>query len=228
MSVVKITNLSGQVVEVDQNSLVFNDFSQSLTQGEIPTEGYMVVAIAAANGLKRTALVPVSCWHDLITALQAHDAVLDAHDALLDTQVAALAAMDTTKQDKLSGTTAQYVRGNGTLATFPTIPTMPDITGKSDKANFTALSTLAAHGRSNGATSNPTNSPTDAPTNYGVLAAVLGADVNANNTKQNTTAANCNTIGTNLNALAVQFNALLTWLGLSKDAINNLRAAGAA
>lgn len=98
---------------------------------------------------------------------------------------------------------------------------------KSDKSQFSALSILGAHGRSNGSTTNPIDAPTNAPTNYGVLAAILGADANATNAKQNATAANVNAIAANLNALSTQFNALLTWLGFNQNAINNLRMAGA-
>ena len=90
----------------------------------------------------------------------------------------------------------------------------------SKKANFTALATLSAHGRSNGATNSPTNSKTD----YNTVTTLLGAVTDG----LNQTNAAQNTIATNLNALATQFNALLTWLGTNQTAINNLRLAGAA
>jgi len=227
MTMVKVTDTNGQVIEVDQDSLVYNDFTRSLINSDIPTEGYMVVGISAAGGLIRTALVPVAKWHEMtgtlqnqITALQAHDVVLDEHDAALAAHDTAIDAVVAGKQDKFAGTTAQYVRGNGSLSTFPTIPTMPDISGKSDKANFTALSVLAAHGQSAAATNSPTNSKTD----YNIVTTLLGTltdGLNQTNTAQNT-------IATNLNSLATKVNAIMTWLGLNKDAINSLRTAGAA
>lgn len=36
-----------------------------------------------------------------------------------------LDTLETTKQDKFEGTIAQYVRGDGSLATFPTVPSLP-------------------------------------------------------------------------------------------------------
>lgn len=220
MSLIKVFGSDGQVVEVEEDNLVFNDFTASPIEAMMPTEGHIVCVIAAANGLKRTALIPIGVWHDMVEDLEDTANSIHTHlQADIDGLEADLATINTTLSGKFNaptGTISQYIRGNGTLATFPSAV---DISGKSDKANFAVLSTLAAHGRSNGAT----NSPTDAPTNLNVVTTLLGGltgEVNATNGRQNTIAAN-------LNALATQFNALLIWLTTNQGSINNLRTAGA-
>lgn len=232
MSLVKVMDSNGQVVLLEQDSIVYNDFTRATVESGMPTDGYIVVCVSASNGLDRTCKVPLSVWTNMIATLETKVDDNHAHEIadvnLLQSGLDTLTAGVATKFTTPTGSTSQYVRGNGTLATFPSAV---DITGKSDKASFSALGTLAVHGRSNGVTTNATNLPNDAVTNYNVVTTLLGtltSAVNAANAKQNDIGVNVNTLSTNVNAFATQFNALLTWLGLSQSAINNLKTAGAA
>lgn len=69
----------------------------------------------------------------------------------------------------------------------------------------------------NAPTDCPTNSPNDARTDYGILATILGADINTINTKQNTIANNCNSIGTKVNAGFAILNILAARFNLNLD-----------
>lgn len=95
------------------------------------------------------------------------------------------------------------------------------VANKSSKANFSALSTLAAHGVANAITTGGIS--TTLPTNYNLVSGILGLanGLNDANTAQNALSADfIDHVG--------KFNALLSWLGTNKDAINALKTAGAA
>jgi hypothetical protein len=250
-----VDSSTGQIEERPIEDVVVVDVQDELMFADLPPEFDHIIRIPASNGMKRVAaishatllndaMVPILAHETLIdgqiAALQAHDVVLDNMDAQLAAHDVALDGLVANKFDKPTGTTAQYIRGDGSLAT---LPSPVDISGKSDKSQFSATSSATAHGQTagqtNGVTSNPTNAPADSRTDYGVLAAILGADVNSANSKQNATATNVNTIATNLNALATKynelatkFNALINWLGTTTTTgltgnVNALRLAGA-
>jgi hypothetical protein len=112
---------------------------------------------------------------------------------LRDKDQARFAAIESDKFDNPTGTTDQYVRGNGSLATFPTIPSITTQSHINDGA---------------------TDAPTDAPTNLNVLTTLLGSltgEVNATNTKQNALAAKYNDLATKFNTLLdkLEANSLL-------------------
>ena len=228
MAMAKVmNNFTGQVEDVSFPSYVNSNPQSTPTVSTTPTaylgtmpaeDGAMVRVVSVPQSVVEQHMIEViaadraslvTMVQGQIADLQAHDTVLDAHETALDTLVAG-------KFDKPTGTTSQYVRGDGTLATL----TIPSLTTTSKRANFESLAVLAAHGRTNAATNSPTNSKTD----YNLVTTLLGTltdGLNQTNTAQNT-------IATNLNALATQFNALLAWLTTNQGSINNLRTAGAA
>lgn len=94
-----------------------------------------------------------------------------------------------------------------------------NISGKSNKSSFSAVTALAAHGIANAsAASNP-----GLPTNFNLVSGVLGIanGLNDANTAQND-------LATKYNDLEAKFNSCLAWLGTNKDTINALKTAGAA
>jgi hypothetical protein len=236
-----IDGVTGQMTMEETESVTVVNVQEDIVVPVMPAEYEHILRVPAANGMKRVAAVSDATMFKSINDRVTAERQQIVEWATID--INALKAADITLQNNINakmtiptGTTSQYVRGDGSLAS---LPSPIDISGKSDKANFAALSTLAAHGQTsgqtNGATNNPTNAPADSKTDYGLVAAILGADVNTANTKQNQTASNVNVIATNLNALAtkynelaIKFNALLTWLTTSQGYQNNLRAAGAA
>jgi len=89
-------------------------------------------------------------------------------------------------------------------------PSWSSITGK--PSFFTPdegshISDSVTNAATDAATNGPTDAPTDARTDYGALAAILGAEANVNNAKQNSTAANVNTLAGIVNANATKQNA---------------------
>lgn len=103
---------------------------------------------------------------------------------LASTEILAHAFLIAGKMNTPSGSTSQYIRGDGSIVSFPTIPSITPQTHIADA---------------------DTDAPDDAITNYNVVTTLLGAltsAVNAANAKQNT-------IATNLNDLAEKYNTLL-------------------
>lgn len=89
---------------------------------------------------------------------------------------------------------------------------------KSNKSEFTSVTSLSAHGVSNGATDASTSVSADSVT-------ILGISVPTNASYTDLVAEH-NTLATKYNDLATKFNTILTYLGTSRTTINALKTAG--
>lgn len=155
----------------------------------------------------------------------------------LETKVSSL---ETGKQDKFSGSSAQYVRGDGSLASFPSIPSgqspsdwnatsgvtrilnKPTIPTISTRPNIPDVATNAPTNAAN-------NAPNTAPTNLNVVTTLLGAltgEVNATNTRQNQIADIVNANAVKQNAIGTIVVSIAQKLNLNFDALeaNNILA----
>lgn len=214
---IKLANAANQNITFNGNSYAnywFNLAEMAIlaamarTQDPLGTRTVTVPTGSTYDVVEMTNADYIAFVDDIVEPRQkAYDAYKTVSDAIDANTITDYGALDTAWDNSIANYTA------------PTeLPSLADLAdGKADKANFAALSTLAAHGISNAAT----NAPADVKTDYGLLATILGSDMNTLNAKQNA-------IATNLNALATAFNTLLTKVTAHETAINALKSAGAA
>lgn len=223
MAIINVMDASTGQIDVEDTADVTVASVQGLTMlTATPPEFSHVILLPAANGMVKAG----SISHPAILA-DAIAAVDTARSDLVTMITSSISTLTTSKMDKPTGSTSQYLRGDGSLATLPAA----DLSTTSKRANFTALSTMAALSVTDSATTSPTNAPTDAITNYNTVTTLLGllvSAVNDANTKQNAIGTNANAIAANVNYLKTAVDGILTYLGLVPTSFNNMRTAGAA